>query len=100
MRDEHIEAMDEILRDAGVDTDNLKIKEIAQAFIDHMNAMREMESYSHISSKSECEKCAIKDREIKELKEEIEIYKGSVKKRRNASSVYIDKYTKSVLYDI
>jgi|WetSurMetagenome_2_1015567.scaffolds.fasta_scaffold413633_2 hypothetical protein len=100
MKTENTEAMDEILTSAGICTDGLNVSQIAEDFICHMQAMSEMQSYSHYDKIETCDKCLKKDDEIKMLKEEIGIYNESVKRRRNAAYVYVDFSERAVKYDL
>ena len=99
MRAENIEAMKEILYNCGVTLDDGMIGNICYDYENHLSAMKEMESYQHVSRDEKCFKCAGKDEIIKSLEDEISVYKEGVKKRHpRATYVYIENQT--VKYDI
>lgn len=94
----NIEVMIDIFSAAGVEATEEQVKEVAECYEQHLECMREMNSYQFIGSPSEsCEECLKLTEKIKNLEFEIEIYKNSVKKRRSASHVWIE--SGSVMYE-
>ena len=77
----------------------LELNEKAKTYIiwNNIEMENELESYQHTGYKDKCEKCEQLKHKIEQLEKEIEIYNTSVKRRRNANSVWIADNT--VYYD-
>lgn len=93
--EERIECMAEILESVGITASKEDIKVIVDDFSTHLEMENEMSSYQHLPGKLKepCAKCQELAREIKRLNDEIEVYKNSVKTRRNADEVWIEEGT-------
>ncbi len=89
---ERIEALAQILQDLGIEISIENIEQITKDFSHHIDMEREMETYAHIGYKEKCSKCEKFQSEINALKKEISCYKDSVKRRNNASEVWIGNY--------
>ena len=87
---ERIECLTEILEEAGVKATDEQIKTIAEDFALHLEMESEMNSYQHTGGSNECDKCEQLKRQVAKKENEILKYQNSVKKRRNASSVWLD----------
>lgn len=98
-KEENIEALSEILSDYGVIATDEQIKGIAEDFDYHLDAMSDMYLNQHLGGKSECAECKRLKMEIDELREDIEIFKESVKTRTGARVVWTDKTRRNVRYD-
>ena len=90
MKAERIECLTEILEEAGVKATDEQIKTIAEDFAFHLEMEREMSSYQHIGGSNECVRCERLKKQVAEKENEVLKYQNSVKKRRNASSVWLD----------
>lgn len=100
MLQENIDALSEIFSDYGVIATDDQVKEIAQAYDDHLDAMRDMSLNQHISvGEAKCANCDRLRMEIDDLNREIDIFKGSVKQRTGANTVWVDKTSNTVRYD-
>lgn len=88
---DRIEAMTEILSDAGIEASADQIKDISEAFALHLEMEREIGFNQHFRRSEEaCSKCSSLTRKLKEANEIIEVYRSSVMARRNASEVWIE----------
>lgn len=85
-----IECLSEAMSDAGVKATNEQIIEIEEAFSTHIEMESEMDSYQHRGFKEECAECSRLKSKVRELESELEIYKNSVKSRRNATRVWTE----------
>jgi hypothetical protein len=99
MRPERIEALTEILFDNGITATGEQIKRIAEDFSLNIEMEHEMESYQHIGHKEECSECKRLKAQISDLEDTINIHENSVKRRRNADTVWVDKHDRSVKYE-
>ena len=90
MKAERIECLAEILEEAGVKASDEQIKTIAEDYAFHLEMENEMSSYQHVGGNQECDKCKQLKRQVSEKENEILKYQNSVKKRRNASNVWLD----------
>lgn len=89
-----VEYLDEIFESAGVIATPAQMEQIGNDIKDGLEMEREMYYNSVVSRTPEkCDKCQKLEREIERLKEEIETYKNSVKRRRNADDVWIEDDT-------
>jgi len=89
-----VEYLDEIFESAGVIATPAQMEQIGSDIKDGLEMEREMYYNSVVSRKPEkCDKCQKLEREIERLKEEIETYRDSVKRRRNADDVWIEDDT-------
>jgi len=89
-----VEYLDEIFESAGVIATPAQMEQIGNDIKDGLEMEREMYYNSVVSRKPEkCDKCQKLEREIERLKEEIETYRDSVKRRRNADDVWIEDDT-------
>lgn len=99
--DIRIEVMSNLLEDLQIKATPEQIEGLVKDFVLHMEMERELESYQHISHKDpECKKCKRLEGEIKDLSEQIDIYQEGVRRRRGATHVYVDKLTRTVMYDL
>ena len=85
-----VEALSEILSDESIVATKEQIEKIEDQFSAHIEMEGEMDFNQHRGFYEECHKCASLRAKIAELEQEIEIYKSSVKSRRNASSVWTE----------
>ena len=90
MDSERIECLTEIFEEAGVSATEEQIKRISEDYAFHLDMEREMSSYQHIGGSNECEECQSLHIKVKEKENEITKYQNSVKRRRNADSVWLD----------
>ena len=98
-KEENIEALSEIFSDYGIVATDEQIKQVAEAYDNHLDAISEMNLYQHIGGKSECAECERLKMEINELREEIGVFEKSVKARTGARVVWVDKRSEVVRYD-
>jgi len=86
-----VEYLDEIFESAGVIATPAQMEQIGNDIKDGLEMEREMYYNSVVSRTPEkCVKCQNLESEIERLKEEIGAYRDSVKKRRNATEVWIE----------
>lgn len=85
-----IECMSEILEELGISASNEQIKQIVDSFVGHIEFENEQDFNQFSGSVIECEKCKSMVTKINQLNSEIEIYKTSVKNRRNTDQVWIE----------
>ncbi len=98
MLPENLEAITEIFSIVGVEATDKQMQEIAEGYEQHIDCMREMQSYQFISSANKsCDRCEILKQEIQALKKNIEIYQNSVKRRHKADRVWLEG--DSVMYE-
>ena len=84
-----IECLSEILSDMGLQATPEQVEKIVNDFSFHIEMEREMDSYQHFGHKEECQKCKKLKAELSEVKKERDVYHDSVKRRRSASSVWV-----------
>ena len=90
MKAERIECLSEILEEIGLKATDEQIKQIAEDYALHLEMESEISSYQFVGGSSKCEKCERLEKQIKQKDSEITKYQNSVKKRRNAESVWLD----------
>lgn len=90
MKAERIECLSEILEEIGVKATDEQIKQIAEDYALHLEMESEISSYKHIGGAEKCIECERLKEQISQKENEISKYQNSVKKRRNASSVWLD----------
>ena len=93
-----VESMIEYLSEYGIDISFENATSLVNDFMLGLSNEMDMQAIRHIQKNQVCEKCKSLEAEIKDLKSDIEVYKNSVKKRRNAEHVYIENG--SVKYDL
>ena len=84
------EAMEEILSNLGINVSIEQAQQIATDFKYHLDMEGEMESHRFAGFKEECSSCKSLEQKLKDANESIEVFRNSVMKRRNASSVWIE----------
>lgn len=94
---ENTEVMQEILELLGITATEEQAQKIAEDFTLHLEMMREVSSTPFIGGIKTCDKCNSYKSEIKRIEEVIEVYKNSVKERRNAEHVWTENGT--VMYE-
>lgn len=88
-----IELIREIFHDAGVKADDEDMQYIFDQF--EIDAQNSSDLYSDSSLySSTCTKCERLEYELSEAKHELNCYRESVKQRRGASSVWVDRHGK------
>jgi len=98
VKPEDVEAMLEILQDNQLHVSDQTAKNIAVSFKDHIDICNEIQLNGIIDKNKKCQKCDQFESEIKKLKNDIDAFKDSVKKRTGAVSVYVENG--KVLYDL
>lgn len=102
MRKEDIEAMADIFQEYGISAPVEIIEKVASDFIDHLDAMRDMEMtpFMNNGGESDSQKVLRLERELNKTKSELakiskehKVYHDSVMQRRNASEVWIEDNT-------
>lgn len=102
MRTEDIEAMADIFQEYDISVSTDIIEKVASDFIDHLDAMRDMEvtPFMKGNSESDFQKVLRLERELAQAKSELakiskehKVYHDSVMQRRNASEVWIEDNT-------
>ena len=87
----NLDEIEEIFDCAEVVASPAQMSEIYLSIKHNLDMERELHDNSIPYRKPDkCQKCESKDGEIKRLKEEIGAYRDSVKKRRNATEVWIE----------
>lgn len=98
LSDINAEILSDLFEEQGVTIPSEIISEVSRQFVGHLGAMREMESYAHVSTNQSCDKCKEHESTIRELENEIAIYNKSVKNKiPGATNVYISRG--ELLYD-
>ena len=88
---EREDSISEILEEQKIDVSKIDIKSVTEDIAHHFYMEQEQHSYQFVGvSKSECSDCKRLENEIKDLKNQLECYKNSVKKRRNADEVWLE----------
>lgn len=102
MRNEDIEAMADIFQEYDISASTDVIEKVASDFIDHLDAMRDMEMtpFMKDNGESDSQKVLRLERELSQVKTEFariskenQVYHDSVMQRRNASEVWIEDNT-------
>lgn len=95
-----IECVSQIMEDLGVTLTQEQIETIVDEFSGHIDMEAEMsfQSRGGLGGKTECEKCKSLKMDLDDARRDIEIYQQSVKNRRNASEVYIDRASDRVMF--
>lgn len=102
MGNEDIEAMADIFQEYGISAPVEIIEKVASDFIDHLDAMRDMEMtpFANNGGESDFQKVLRLERELSQVKTEFariskenQVYHDSVMQRRNASEVWIEDNT-------
>lgn len=102
MRNEDIEAMADIFQEYDISVSTDVIEKVASDFIDHLDAMRDMEMtpFMKDNGESDSQKVLRLERELSQVKTEFtriskenQVYHDSVMQRRNASEVWIEDNT-------
>jgi hypothetical protein len=102
MRNEDIEAMADIFQEYDISASTDVIEKVASDFIDHLDAMRDMEMIPFMkdNGESDSQKVLRLERELSQVKTEFariskenQVYHDSVMQRRNASEVWIEDNT-------
>lgn len=90
MKTERVECLHEILEVVGVKATTDQIKKIAEDFALHLEMENEIASYQFRGGSQECGSCERLRSEITQKDKELEVYINSVKRRRNASEVWLE----------
>lgn len=90
MKSERIECLSEILEEIGVKATDEQIKQIAEDYALHLEMESEMSSYQFVGGSQKCDECERLKKQVAQKENEITKYRNSVKKRRNASDVWLD----------
>jgi hypothetical protein len=107
MRTEDVNAMSEIFQEHGISATIEIIEKVTSDFIDHLDAMREMEITPFMDSKSESsfQKALRLESELNKLKSEFykiskenQVYHDAIMQKVNASDVWIED--NAVKYDL
>lgn len=107
MRTEDVEAMSEIFQEHGITATIEIIEKVTSDFIDHLDAMREMEITPFMDSKSESsfQKALRLESELNKLKTEFnkiskenQVYHDAIMQKIKASDVWIEN--NSIKYDL
>jgi hypothetical protein len=107
MRTEDIDAMSEIFQEHGISATIEIIEKVTSDFIDHLDAMREMEITRFMGRQSESsfQKALRLESELNKLKAEFnkiskenKVYHDAIMQKINASEVWIEN--NSVKYDL
>ncbi len=97
MKQIRVEALEDILHDLGVELTKRQVEKIAEDFGYHIDMEREMASYGNSGYKAECDKCKSLEAKLRDTEKENEVFRNSVKTRRNADKVWIEN--DSVMYE-
>lgn len=91
MQDLREESLSEILETLGIELTKEQISAIAKDFAFSIDMEREMAMTPHIRSShvETCPKCKSLQAQLNDKEKEVQCYQDSVKRRRNASSVWI-----------
>jgi len=85
-----IECMSEILQEIGIQVTSEQIEKIVNDFSTHIEMESELDSYQHIGYKEECSRCKTLESKLKDCEKENEVFRNSVKQRRNTDRVWIE----------
>ena len=90
MKAERIECLSEILEEIGVKATSEQIKQIAEDYALHLEMESEISSYQFVGGSQKCDECERLKKQVTQKEYEITKYQNSVKRRRNASDVWLD----------
>jgi len=93
------EAFQECLSHFGVDIDSDVADKIADAFIEHLSMMSEMDSNAHVGSEKVCQKCEAMKSKLSKAESDIAAYQNSVVKRHNGYAHHVRIENGDVVFD-
>jgi len=93
------EAFQECLSHFGVDIDSDVADKIADAFVEHLSMMSDMDSNGHDRGEHVCQKCESLKSKLSKAESEIEAYQNSVVKRHNGYAKYVRIENGDVVFD-
>lgn len=91
------DALADIFQDLKILASFEQIEKLEEQFSYHLDMEQEFSAPTPSYRDFSCDKCKILENKIKELEKDIEVYRNSVKIRRNADHVWIDRG--SVMYE-
>lgn len=84
------EAMAEILAELGIKMPEGTVKQLTDAYDNHLTCMADMQFERHRGGSDFCPHCNAKSEALASAMKQIEVFKNSVKRRRGCDEVWIE----------